>query len=68
MVAGVAVILLDGDGARLTDHVAFRRQDVGEGVPIVGVKEAVRYVLDLFVESLEGGSITTADHPGHSSP
>jgi len=68
MVAGVAIVVLDGDGAGLADDVAFGWENLGEGFPSVGVENALCQVLDLVVESLEGCSITTADNPGNSSP
>ena len=66
--ACVAVVALDGDGVRLADDVAFGRQDFGKSVPVIRVKGAKGQVFDLVVEPLEGGSITIAENPGHSSP
>ena len=68
MMPCVAVVLFDHGRMRLADDVTFRRQDVGESFPIVGVKDAIRQVFYFVVKPLEGCSITTADNPGNSSP
>ncbi len=68
MVARIAVIALNGDGVLLADHVTVWRQDFGESLPGVGVKNAVGQMFDFVVEPLERCSITTADNPGNSSP
>ncbi len=68
MVARIAVIAFDGGGVRLADHVAVWRQNWGESLPGVGVKNAVGQMVDFVVEPLERCSITTADNPGNSSP
>jgi len=65
---GVAVVLFDGNGSGFADDMSLRRQMLGEGIPVLGVEHAVRQVPELVVEPPEGCSITTADHPGHSSP
>jgi hypothetical protein len=64
----VAIVLLNGDRMRLANDVALPGEDPGEGIPIVGVKDATGQVLDFVVEPLEGCSITTAENPGDSSP
>ena len=66
--AGVAVVALDGDGVFLAGDVPFRRQDFGERLPAVGVKDAPCEVLDLVVEPSERCRITSAEHPGDSLP
>src|SRR5579871_5201361 len=68
MVPSVAVVPLNGDCAGLADDVAFFGKNFGESVPIIGVEDAIRQVLYLVVEPPERCSITTADHPGNSSP
>ncbi len=68
MVARVAVVSFDGDGMSFADDMAFGGQHLGESIPIVGVEGTVLQMLDLIVESLEGCSITMAEHPGHGSP
>jgi hypothetical protein len=68
MMAGVAVILRNGDGMGLSDDMPFGRQTLRKGFPVVSVENALREMFDLVLEPLEGCSITTADHPGHSSP
>jgi len=68
VVTGVAVVLLNRDGMRLSNDVSFCRKHGCKCIPVVRIKEAVRQVLDLVVEPLEGLSITMACNPGHSSP
>jgi hypothetical protein len=53
MVARIAVIALNGDGVLLADHVTVWRQDFGESLPVVGVKNAVGQRFDFVVEPLE---------------
>jgi hypothetical protein len=40
MMPGIAVVLLDQDGMRLANNVTLRGQDFGEGLPVIGVKNA----------------------------
>jgi hypothetical protein len=68
MVTRIAVVAFDLCGMGFADDVAFRGQDFGKGIPMVGVINAVFQVFDLVVETPKGSSITTAGHPGHSSP
>jgi hypothetical protein len=68
MVARIAVVAFDMCGMGFADDVAFRRQDFGKSIPMVGVINAVFQVFDLVVEAPKGSSITTTEHPGHSSP
>ena len=63
VVAGVAIVLLDGNGVFFADDVSFGRQHFSEGIPVVGIKDAVGQVLDFVVKSSERLSITTADNP-----
>ncbi len=49
MVARVAVVALNGNGMRLADDVAIRRQDFGKGVPIIGIENTFRQVFDFIV-------------------
>ena len=41
MVAGVAIVPRNGDGMRLADPLAFRRYNLGTGLPGVGVEETI---------------------------
>ena len=68
MVPCIAVVLLDGDGMRLAYDVTFCRENFGKGIPVIGVKDALRQMLDFLIESPECCSITTACNPGNSSP
>ena len=68
MMPRVAVVVFDGNGMRLADHVPFDRQDFCEGIPIIGVKNTVLQMLYFLVESSEGCGITIAEHPSHGSP
>jgi len=68
MMASITVVLFNGDSMRLADNVALRRKYLGEGIPVIGVKDAAGQVLDFVIEPLEGCSITTAENPGDSSP
>ena len=65
---GVRVVLLNSDGVRFTDNMTLRRQYLCESIPIIGVECAIPTMLYFVVESAESCSITTAEHPGHSSP
>ena len=68
VMAGVAVIVLNGDRSGFADDMPLRRQMLGESIPAVGVEDTVGQVLDLVVEPSKRCSITTADHPGNRSP
>ena len=68
MMAGVTVVLLDGDGMCLADNVTFCRQYLCKRIPVVRVKDAIGQVLDFVIQTPEGCSITTACNPGHGSP
>src|SRR5713101_6245079 len=68
MMAGIAVVALDGDGMRLADDVTLRWQHSGESLPVIRVEGAVGQMPDFVVEPPEGLSITTACNPGHGSP
>ena len=68
MMPRIAVVLLDGGGMRLAYNMTLRGENFGEGIPIIGVKDAFCQVLDFVVEPPEGCSITTACNPGNSSP
>jgi len=40
-VARVAIILLNADGVRFSDDMSFRRQNLCESIPTIGVKRTV---------------------------
>ena len=65
---GIAVVLFDGEGVCLADHMSPRRKNLGKRFPVVREKDTVFQVLDFVIEPLEGCSITTACNPGNSSP
>jgi len=68
MMSGVAIIVLDINRMRFTDDMALRWKHLGKSIPIICIESTVGQMLHLVVESPEGCSITTAEHPGHSSP
>jgi len=68
IVACIAMVLLNTDRMGLANEVAFSGQDFCEGIPIVGLEDAVFQGLDLGIERPEGRSITTTEHPGDRSP
>jgi hypothetical protein len=64
----IAVVLPYGGGMRLAGNVALCREHFGEGIPVIGVKNALFQMLDFVIEPPECSSITTACNPGNSSP
>ena len=68
MMAGIAVVMFNVNGMCFPDDMPLWRQNLREGIPVIGVKSAVLQVLYFVIEPSEGFRITTAEHPGHSSP
>ena len=66
--ACVAVVVFNVDCVGFADNMSLRRQDFCEGVPCVGVESAACKVFYFVIESSKCCSITTAEHPCHSSP
>ena len=66
--ASITVVLLNCDSAGFADDMPIWRQDFCKRIPIVGVKDTIFQMFDFVVKPFEGFSITTAEHPGHSSP
>ena len=64
----ITVITLNGVRMGFANDMPLWRQNLGEGVPIIRVKSTVCQVFAFVVEPPESCSITTAGHPGHSSP
>lgn len=65
---GIAVIALNTMCSTFPNNVAFRWKDLSESIPIVGIEDAIFEVLYFVIEPSECCGITTAEHPGHSSP
>jgi hypothetical protein len=49
MMARIAVIMLNGDRVSFTGNVTVRRQDFGEGIPLICVKSTIFQMLDLII-------------------
>jgi len=67
MVAGVAVVALNGNGMLFTDNVSFMRQYFGESVPSIGIEYAVFEVRDFVVKSSECLGIPFAKYPSNGA-
>ena len=68
MMASVTIIPFDCYRSAFSDDVAFRWQDFGKGIPIIGEESAVFQVFQFVVEPPECCAITTTENPGDSSP
>jgi hypothetical protein len=68
MVAGIAIVTLNSMRMSLSNNMAFCGQDFGKGIPVISEEGTVCQMFYFVIKSPEGCSITTAEHPGHSSP
>ena len=66
--ASITVVMFYSDCMRLPDNMSFGRKNFCKSIPIIGIEHAIFEMFYLIIESLECCSITTAEHPGHSSP
>jgi hypothetical protein len=66
--ASIAVIAFNCVRLAFSGYVAFWRQNIGKGIPIIGVKNAIFQAPYLVVEPFECCAVTTTGNPGDSSP
>ena len=68
MMERIAVVVFNIDCVGFADNMPFRWKNFCKGIPSVGIESAVYKVFHFVIESSECCSITTAEHPFHSSP
>jgi hypothetical protein len=66
--ASIAVVAVNHMRSAFSDYMKLRRQNIGKGIPSIGVKSTVFKVCYLVVTSFEYCAVTTTENPGDSSP
>jgi len=68
MVAGIAVIALNGGSVLFPDNMVFFWQNFGESIPVVGIKYAVIEVRNFAVKTGESVGVVFAEYPRNRAP
>jgi hypothetical protein len=67
VMAGIGIVTLYRVGGCFADHMLLWRQHSAVGRPVISIVHPPRTFYPL-IEAAEGGSITTTNNPGDSSP
>ena len=67
VMAGIGVVGLDDVRMSLTDNMAVRRQNLGKGIPVVGIENAIRQVFQFCIKAFESPLVTLSKYPRNCS-